>query len=336
MSDVASRPTADVWFDPVQRALDPALAMLDSDGPEAFNRMLAGALAALREMAGSAWSADVVPIVRLHQATRIARECPLTRHATDWPRGYPGDAGLLDIIYRHRPGASEELPERARRLHSAVQAGSPPRSVRHRRMLLADAIDEAAVTVPGAEILSVACGHLREAEWSLALAGGTIGRFIAADQDQDSLNQMEADYGDRFPVIAPTPLSVRDLLGGRKHTLGRFHLVYAAGLYDYLPTPIAQALTKRLFGLLHPGGRLLIGNFGTGIPETAYMEAIMDWPLLWRSPTEIAAFASGILESDLASRSVWPDATGTCWYLDIRRQSALGSSAHAAAALEFS
>lgn len=319
MSDVATRPPADAWIDPVRQALDPALAMLDSHGPEAFNRTLAGALAVLREAAGSAWTADVVPIVRRHPATRIARECPLTRHATDWPRGYPGDAGLLDIIYRHRPEAPDALPERARRLHSAVQAGSPPRSVRHRRMLLADAIDEASVNVPGAEILSVACGHLREAEWSLALAAGTIGRFIAADQDQDSLNQMEADYGDRFPVIAPTPLSVRDLLGGKNQTLGRFHLVYAAGLYDYLPTPIAQALTKRLFDLLHPGGRLLIGNFGTGIPETAYMEAVMDWPLLWRTPIEIASFANGIPEEEVARQAVWPDATGTCWYLDLVR-----------------
>jgi hypothetical protein len=244
----------------------------------------------------------------------------LTNHASEWPRGYPGDAGLLDIIYRHRPGAGDELSERARRLHHAIQAGAPARSVRHRRMLLADAIDEAAVATPGAEILSVACGHLREAEWSLALAGNSISRFIAADQDRASLDRMEADYGERFPVIAPTPISVRDILGGKTRTLGRFNLVYAAGLYDYLPDAIAKALTRRLFGLLHPGGRLLLGNFSTGIAETAFMEAIMDWPLLWRTQAEIAAFASSIPAADIASQTVWPDATGTCWYLDIRRQ----------------
>lgn len=312
----------DEWIAPVGEALDRALETLQSHGPESFNRSLAGALATLRDAAGPAWTADVVPIVRRHPATRIARECPLTRHATEWPRGYPGDAGLLDIIYRHQPGEGGSLPERARRLHSAVQAGAPPRSVRHRRMLLADAIDEAAVATPGAEILSVACGHLREAEWSLALAGTGISRFIAADQDRDSLARLEADYGDRFPVIAPTPLSVRDLLGGKAKTLGRFNLIYAAGLFDYLPDTVARALTDRLFGLLHPGGRLLIGNFGTGIPETAFMEAVMDWALLWRTPTEIAAFASDLPDDELASQSVWPDATGTCWYLDLRRAQA--------------
>ena len=327
MNEVPDAPTTDRWVAPVLSALDDALATLDSHGPECFNRALADALATLREAAGPAWTADVVPIVRRHRATQIARECPLTRHATVWPRGYPGDAGLLDIIYRHQPGDGRDLSERARRLHAAIQAGAPPRSVRQRRMLLADAIDEAAVATPGVEIMSVACGHLREAEWSLALAGNGISRFIAADQDRDSLSRLDADYGARFPVIAPTPLSVRDLLSGKTATLGRFNLIYAAGLFDYLPEAIARALTERLFGLLHPGGRLLIGNFGVGIPETAFMEAVMDWPLLWRSPVEIAAFASGIADSDVASKVVWPDATGTCWYLDIRRRSALASQA---------
>lgn len=310
---------SEAWVDPVFKALDPTLGILVSQGPETFNRCLAKVLATLREKAGSEWTETVIPIVRQHPATQIARECPLTRHATEWPRGYPGDAGLLDIIYRHQPGENGVLSDRARRLHLAVQASSPPRSVRHRRMLLADAIDEAAVATPGAEILSVACGHLREAEWSLALAGNSISRFIAADQDQSSLDKLEADYGDRFPVIAPTPLSVRALLGGKTSTLGRFNLIYAAGLYDYLPDAIARALTEALFGLLHPGGRLLIGNFGTGIPEAAFMEAVMDWPLLWRTPVEIALFASGISEDNIASQTVWPDATGTCWYLDLRR-----------------
>lgn len=320
MTEILDAPMTDRWAVPVLRALDDTLATLDSHGPERFNRALAGALAELREAAGPAWAADVVPIVRRHRATQIARECPLTRHATEWPRGYPGDAGLLDIIYRHQTNEHIELPERARRLHAAIQAGAPPRSVRQRRMLLADAIDEAAVATPGVEILSVACGHLREAEWSLALAGNSVGRFVAADQDRDSLARLEADYGSRFPVIAPTPLSVRDLLGSKTAMLGRFNLVYAAGLFDYLPDSVARALTQRLFGLLHPGGRLLIGNFGVGIPETAFMEAVMDWPLLWRSPAEIAAFASDIPEADIAERAIWPDATGTCWYLDLRRR----------------
>ncbi len=319
MTDTAAISLADRWIKPVNHSLDQALETLESCGPEYFNRALSIALAELRDIAGSAWSNHVVPIVRQHPAIQIARECPLTRHATEWPRGYPGDAGLLDIIYRHPLGKTAGLSDRAWRLHSAVQAGAPPRSVRHRRMLLADAIDEAAVATPRAEILSVACGHLREAEWSLALAGNTIGRFIAADQDQDSLDRLAADYGSRFPIIAPTALSVRDLLGARIGSLGQFHLIYAAGLYDYLPDAVARALTERLFSLLHPGGRLLVGNFGTGIPETAYMEAVMDWPLLWRTPGEIAAFANAIPANDLASKAVWPDATGTCWYLDLRR-----------------
>lgn len=319
MSDTLSMASVDDWQQTVGRALDRALELLTSSGPESFTRSIVDSLAYLREASGPAWTSQVIPIVRSHSAVQISRDCPLTRHASEWPRGYRGDAGLLDLIYRHESAGGSLLSERTRRLHSAIQAGAPSRSVRQRRMLLADAIDEAAVASPGAEILSVACGHLREAEWSLALAGAGISRFIAADQDQHSLDQLEADYGDRFPVIAPTPLSVRDLLGRKAETIGRFNLIYAAGLYDYLPDPVARALTERLFGLLHSGGRLLVGNFGTNIPETAFMEAVMDWPLIWRTPVEIAAFAHDLPEFEVAHQSVWPDATGTCWYLDVRR-----------------
>lgn len=324
---LASKPAlfgsvAELTADRVNALLDRTLGTLATGSPEHFSAELAAVLHRLREAAGAAWN-EVIPWVRRHPAVTIARECPITHHATIWPRGYPGDAGLLDMIYRH-PAAALPAPldDRARRLNTAVHSAAPMRSVRHRRMLLADAIDDAAVTTPGAEILSLACGHLREAEWSAALASGAISRFIAADQDSASLAQLDIDYGDRFPVIAPTPLSVRDVLMGRTAMLGRFDLVYAAGLYDYLPEPVARALTERLFGLLHPGGRLLIGNFGTGIPEAAFMESVMAWPLIWRSAQELAALAAGIAPAAIASQQVWPDITGTCLYLDLRRAGA--------------
>ena len=43
----------------------------------------------------------------------------------------------------------------------------------------------------------------------------------------------------------------------------------------------------------------------------------------WRSAAALAAVADGIPAAD-ASRKVWPDKTGTCWYLDLRRGDAAG------------
>jgi len=46
----------------------------------------------------------------------------------------------------------------------------------------------------------------------------------------------------------------------------------AAGLFDYLLQRLAQRLTRAMFDLLHPGGRMLVTNFVPLIPDIGYME----------------------------------------------------------------
>ena len=85
---------------------------------------------------------------------------------------------------------------------------------------------------------------------------------------------------------------MRDLLArDGAETLGRFDLIYSAGLYDYLPEPLARRLTQRLLGLLQPQGRLLIANFLPGGSGRGYMELFMDWPLIVRDADQMTALA---------------------------------------------
>ena len=59
-------------------------------------------------------------------------------------------------------------------------------SVRARRDLIAEMIDETASVVDRPKVLSVACGHLREAGKSQALREHRIGDFLALDHDTDA------------------------------------------------------------------------------------------------------------------------------------------------------
>lgn len=320
MLQMQERPADGIQSSAVAAALNPLMALFDAAGPEPFMLELKERLTALREAAGTEWFGDMMQEVRQHEAIRIARSCPIASHASARPRGYPGDASLLDLLYlhpAHRPVYSDEI---ARRVSAVCQGAKVARSVRYRRMLLADAIDRAAIATSQASILSLACGHLREVEWSNAIVTGGVGRLVAADQDELSLAAIRRDYCPTMPVIEPVACSVRDVLKGGGEKLGRFDLVYSAGLYDYLPKAVAEALTARLFAMLNPGGRLLIGNFGAGLDETAFMEAVMDWPLIWRSPEAIADFSVQIDPSLIAQTHVFADPTGTCWYLDITRR----------------
>ena len=307
------------WSAPVGLAMDRTLARLESDGVAAFHRALVAELADLRTVAGPDWADEVVPVVRRHEAVAVARECPLTWHATIWPRGYPADADFVDRIYRHGDSGSANLPERGRRLHALNQSSRPSQAIRQRRLLLAEAIDSAAAAVSGCEILALGCGHLREAEWSLALAEGSVGRFLAADRDQESLFRLERDYGARFPVIAPTPLPAGPVRPDGLGHLGRFHLIYSAGVFETLEREPAQALVAALFGMLHPGGKLLIGNLAEGLAEAAYMESAMDWPVQWRCVREIAALADAVPAAEVAGRRTFSIPPQSCLYLELIR-----------------
>ncbi len=86
---------------------------------------------------------------------------------------------------------------------------------------------------------------------------------------------------------------VRDLLARGGDELGRFDLIYSAGLYDYLSEPIARRLTQRLLGMLRSKGRLLIANFLPGGSGRGYQELFMDWPLIVRDAAELQALALG-------------------------------------------
>src|SRR5262249_39920320 len=145
---------------------------------------------------------------------------------------------------------------------------------------------------------------------------GRIGRYIALDQDADSLEVVSRELG---PLgIEPLHASVRDVLAGRVALAG-FDLVYAAGLYDYLPTPVAQKLTRALFDALHPGGSLLIGNFLPDIASAGYMEAIMDWWLIYRSRAELLQLTERLPEREIEHIRIFADDIANVGFVEVVR-----------------
>ena len=121
---------------------------------------------------------------------------PLTRRAFDKPRGYAGDAIMMDYIYGIHGGG--EVVAQASDVGGAIcrcirhrPAGE---SVRYRRAHIAELIDGIAAAQPQPTVLAIASGHLREAELSTALASSRVGKFVALDVDADSLREVETQY----------------------------------------------------------------------------------------------------------------------------------------------
>ena len=101
--------------------------------------------------------------------------------------------------------------------------------------------------------------------------------------------------------------------------LGGFDLVYSAGLYDYLNDETARTVTAAMFRSLRPGGRLLVANFAPELRDIGYMEAIMDWRLIYRDEAALATLASGIPSACIAAQSITRDRLGNVVYMTVDR-----------------
>jgi SAM-dependent methyltransferase len=311
---------------PASVVLDSALAKIARDFADhgAFRGMATAqtVLSQVRAAAGTAWPRLVATSITGHPVIEIMRRCPLTRRCALKPRGYAGDAEVLDYIYGLTKGPDATFDPVGHAVHGYAVAAPACRAVRYRRYRLANLIDKEAESRVGGgagnfRVLSVAAGHARELSLSEAFKCGLVSRFVALDQDSESLEVIEREYGG--PNVMLLPLSVRSLLAG-KHDLGTFDVIYAAGLYDYLQTSMARRLTARLFDNLKPGGVLLYVNFAPGIPNAGYMETAMDWWLIYRNARETCDLASEVPAEDILNISQYTDPDSNMHFVELRRR----------------
>ena len=59
--------------------------------------------------------------------------------------------------------------------------------------------------------------------------------------------------------------------------------------------------------LLRPGGEIMIANFLPEIPDVGYMEAFMDWQLIYRTRWEVMELTKGIPEADISDIHCFSD-----------------------------
>lgn len=295
-------------------ALDHAGAALRAGDDDATDRLIE-ALDRLVDRAGSAATRTALALAcRRHPTHALLLEDPYTRRAHDKPRGYAGDAVMLDHVY------DGTVPEGTSEIGAAVfrttTSCSTARSVVLRREVLARRLDEVADRVIAPRVVSIAAGHLREAQRARAVVEGRLGSLLAIDQDGESLEEIAQSTGPGH--VTTLRESVGAILKGRVPLAG-LDLAYAAGLLDYLDDRTAQALVGVLARSLSVGGRLLVANFTRAHHARGYMELVMDWVLVRRDAEDLERLARG-LPID-ASVERWTDREGNVAYLEIVRRS---------------
>lgn len=280
----------------------------------------AGALHGLREKLHSSVWAELIPLVQNHLVSARFLEDPFTRWSFEKPRGYSGDAQLLDFIYGHASvaGLVNKASPLGAALYNYTKDASSSVAVRERRDLLTRFVDEAAAQHgKETEILTIASGHLREADASVALKEGGIKRWVALDQDPLSVGSVARDFNGT--CIEAIDGSVRDIVL-RTQELGSFDLIYAAGLYDYLNDRVAIKLTRRCMEMLKPGGMFLFANFSEDIVVDGYMETFMNWALLLRSKADMWRIVNASAEPSSIEADVFFGENHNIVYATMRKK----------------
>ena len=310
MNSTMSIPTGTALLDQVRSEF------LDGDPIVALDHLFAGLNRVRARLAPSEWRVFAKQTAIEHPVRDLIHEDPMMRRAFEKPRGYAGDAVLIDYIYRLR--RAEGVGHLGEAIYDYATSARPAAlGVQTRRRIVARAIDRLRERPVGnRRVLSVACGHFREGHLSRAFQAGEIDEVIGLDSDADSLGVVDENFATRN--VATVHASVTKLL--KRDYLGEFDLVYSSGLYDYLDDRFAKRLTEALFARLRPGGTLLLCNFVPQIFDAGLMETYMGWDLIYRAPDQLRAVASDVPTDDIRDSRTWTDSHDAVVYLELTRR----------------
>ncbi|MCK9294847.1 MAG: cyclic nucleotide-binding domain-containing protein [Desulfobulbaceae bacterium] len=207
------------------------------------------------------------------------------------PKGYAGDFLMMEHIYR-------DTPEGDGKLGKIVDAWCLQRpgakAIRGRRKLLSARLASLSKSFlrngSHIRIMNLACGPNRELfDFLGACKYSQVIEALCVDIDSEAL-QFTDQQVDVFPHMASIRLMNENLvkwsLGRVSHEIGKQHIIYSAGLCDYLDRRLFQAMIKRCHEHLEPGGKLMLGNFAP-YPDQIFMDEILHWELLYRTGEDL-------------------------------------------------
>lgn len=240
-------------------------------------------------------------------------QSPIIHRCFVKPRGYAGDFMMMEDIYRNYAKGDTEL---GRWIDRWVLKRPGFKAVRNRRkklmLLLIEEWSRGA-----RHVMNVASGSASELADVVSVT--QFEQITLLDQDEGALSTAVSLMANRVVPGALRTIcgSITGLLRG-KIELPTQDFTYSIGLYDYLPVRVAKALTQRLWDGLAPGGLLAIGNFNGHDPMRRFIEASMDWYLIYRDPPDMLDLCADL--PNVAQAEVWTDASGTLHLLLARKK----------------
>jgi CRP-like cAMP-binding protein len=206
------------------------------------------------------------------------------------PNGYAGDYLMMEMLYKNKPEGDGKL---GKLIDGWLLDSAPARAVRGRLEFLTEqltSIAEQLLEQDEIKIMNLACGPNRELFQFLSRFKHTEKIFATCiDIDSKALQYVNEKI-DVFTHHAAIRLMNENLLkwiaGKVRHSFGMQDIIYSSGLSDYLDQKLVIAMIRRCYEHLKPGGTLIIGNF-TDNPDRQFLDRILHWELIYRSPEDL-------------------------------------------------
>ncbi len=243
------------------------------------------------------------------------------------PLGYAGDYEMMNMTHRAVP----EGPNAYAKLVNTAYTTLPiAQCVRNRVDSLVTYLDDGSARAAGEErefrFVSVGCGPAVEVQRFIrSNPGAEQAEIRLIDFNAETLGyaqrEIEGVIRDTSRRVSVDYIqeSVHFLLkrassGEATREVGRYDLVYCAGLFDYLSDRVCARLTRLFYQWLRPGGILLVTNMHERTLDRYIIEHMVDWFLIYRNEEHMLRFIPG-----LGVQRTFCDETGINLCLEVRR-----------------
>jgi CRP-like cAMP-binding protein len=206
------------------------------------------------------------------------------------PRGYAGDYWTIELLYRNEPAGDGRLGPHVDRW---VMNAPSSQAVRNRREMIRAIVQG----LMGARndsgplrICSLASGPAREIFDLFETGEPAELHATCLDIDNQAIafaHQLAESRGiaDHFTLAIENVIRLAQ--GRGRVTVPPQHLIYTMGLIDYLDDGIVVSLLDWGYQTLVPGGRIALGNFAAGNVGKEYLDHVLEWVLIHRSPEHL-------------------------------------------------
>lgn len=231
------------------------------------------------------------------------RQAAIVDRSYSKPLGYPGDFEVMNLVYTWERRGADVYGQLLHRVGLDVAE-----CIRTRMEAVVKTIESVVAnkgTHRTARVLSLGSGPAREVELFLSKTGlqGRHVEFTLVDPEQSALNYaLEKTWphvlnSAGHAGVQCLHLSFLDILRscGTFQNLPPQDLIYSLGLLDYLADRRVQGIVQRLYGMLAPGGTMVVGNMNETPLSTLWpMEFISDWTLYYRTEAEMLGWTEGL------------------------------------------